>query len=97
VQLDLAIERSPFIDQTQSLNIWMSNPTDSIQTTTQLYAFRGRLKTGQYYLRREAVAKAVAFTAEQQATPTATTSTTEEEEEPQVCRRDDPNCLACQV
>jgi ribonucleotide reductase alpha subunit len=92
VQLDLAIERSPFIDQTQSFNIFMSNPTDDKLTSTQLYAFRGRLKTGQYYLRREATAKAVAFTA-----GPATTSTETKEEEAQVCKLNDPSCLACQV
>jgi ribonucleoside-diphosphate reductase alpha subunit len=92
VQLDLAIERSPFIDQTQSLNIFMSNPDDNQLTTVQLYANKNRLKTGLYYLRREATAKAVAFTA-----TTSTVVTAEKEEEAQICRLNDPTCLACQV
>lgn len=94
-QLDLAIERSPFIDQTQSLNLFISNPDDNILTTTQLYAWENRLKTGQYYLRREATAKAVAFTAS--TTTPEPTREEPQEEEAQVCRLNDPSCLACQV
>lgn len=60
--LDLAIERSPFVDQTQSLNLFVSDPTDNVLSSIQMYAFKNRLKTGQYYLRREAKAKAVQFT-----------------------------------
>lgn len=62
VMLDLAIGRSPFLDQTQSLNIFVSNPSDQILSSIQMYAFKQRLKTGQYYLRREPKAKAVQFT-----------------------------------
>lgn len=60
--LNLAVERSPFIDQTQSLNIFVSEPTDNILSSIQMYAFKNRLKTGQYYLRRETTAKAAQFT-----------------------------------
>jgi ribonucleotide reductase alpha subunit len=104
-QLDLAIERSPFIDQTQSLNIFVTNPTDNILTTIQMYAWKNRLKTGQYYLRRESTTKAVAFTS----TPKATTAKPQpkkkddqpkkedDKDEPKLCLLSDPDCAACQV
>lgn len=71
--LNLAIDRSPYIDQTQSLNIFVSNPEDSVLSSIQMYAFKNRLKTGQYYLRREATAKAAQFTVK----PPTTTSKVE--------------------
>ncbi len=71
-QMDLAIGRSPFIDQTQSYNVFVANPTDSILTSIQMYAWKNRVKTGQYYLRREATNKAMAFTAEKSSSPKTT-------------------------
>ena len=98
-QLDLAIDRSPFIDQTQSLNIFVTNPTDNILTTVQMYAWKNRLKTGQYYLRRESTTKAVAFTATttKKAKKTIVKEEPKEEEEPKLCLLNDPTCVACQV
>ena len=52
VILDLAIDRTPFIDQSQSLNIFVDDPTLSKLTSIHLYGWKGGLKTGMYYLRR---------------------------------------------
>ncbi|PFH31622.1 ribonucleoside-diphosphate reductase large chain [Besnoitia besnoiti] len=62
VILDLAIDRSPYIDQSHSLNIHMVNPTYAKLSTMHFYGWRGGLKTGLYYLRTQAAADAIKFT-----------------------------------
>jgi ribonucleoside-diphosphate reductase alpha chain len=49
--LDLSIGRGPFIDQTQSLNIYMSQPELDRLSKMHFYGWKGGLKTGMYYLR----------------------------------------------
>lgn len=49
--MDLAIDRAPFVDQSQSLNIWMAEPTMQKLSAMLLYAWRNGLKTACYYLR----------------------------------------------
>ncbi|QLG70442.1 hypothetical protein HG535_0A03810 [Zygotorulaspora mrakii] len=60
--IDLARERSPFIDQSQSLNLFMKTPTMGKLTGMHFYAWRQGLKTGMYYLRTQAAAAAIQFT-----------------------------------
>ena len=67
--IDLAADRGAFIDQSQSLNLFMATPTYAKLTGMHLYAWKSGLKTGMYYLRTKAVAQAIKVTvsAEQQA------------------------------
>ena len=51
--LDMSRERAPFICQSQSLNLWMEDPTPQALTSMHFYAWRIGLKTGIYYLRRK--------------------------------------------
>ncbi len=60
--IDLAAERAPFICQTQSLNLFMENPTFAKLTSMHFYAWKKGLKTGMYYLRSKAAAEAIKFT-----------------------------------
>lgn len=60
--VDMAADRGAFIDQTQSLNIFMSAPTFSKLTSLHFYAWRRGLKTGMYYLRTRPAADAIKFT-----------------------------------
>lgn len=54
--MQLAIDRQPFIDQSQSMNIWFEDFTLNKFISAQFVAWRGKLKTGVYYTRtREAV------------------------------------------
>lgn len=53
--IEMSAERGPFIDQSQSLNIFFSTPTVGKLTTSHTLAWKLGLKTGQYYLRSEAV------------------------------------------
>lgn len=49
--LDHAIARAPFVDQSQSMNLFFPTPNSSKLYSALLYAWRGGLKTGLYYLR----------------------------------------------
>jgi len=60
--MNLAIERGPFICQSQSFNVYMENPSYSKITSMHFYAWKNGLKTGQYYLRTKAAADAIKFT-----------------------------------
>jgi ribonucleoside-diphosphate reductase alpha subunit len=45
-----SIDRGPFIDQSQSLNLFMSKPDFTLLTSAHFYGWKGGLKTGMYYL-----------------------------------------------
>jgi ribonucleotide reductase alpha subunit len=62
--IDLAADRAPFICQSQSLNLFLSEPTYARVTSMHFYAWKKGLKTGCYYLRTKAVASAQKFTIE---------------------------------
>ena len=53
--IDMAADRAPFIDQSQSMNIYMSNPTLSKITSSHFHAWEKGLKTLSYYLRSKAI------------------------------------------
>jgi len=53
--IDMAAERAPFIDQSQSMNIYMSNPTLSKITSSHFYGWESGLKTLCYYVRTKAI------------------------------------------
>ncbi|RSH77917.1 ribonucleotide-diphosphate reductase subunit rnr1 [Apiotrichum porosum] len=60
--IDLAADRGAFIDQSQSLNIHLSNPSFSQLTSMHFYGWKRGLKTGAYYLRTRPAANAIQFT-----------------------------------
>lgn len=62
VIIDLAADRGKFIDQSQSMNIYLKNPTLGKLTSCHFYAWEKGLKTGMYYLRTQAAAKPIQFT-----------------------------------
>jgi ribonucleoside-diphosphate reductase alpha chain len=62
--INLARDRAPFICQSQSLNLFLAEPTYSKVSSMHFYAWKLGLKTGCYYLRTKAVAKAQQFTVE---------------------------------
>jgi ribonucleoside-diphosphate reductase alpha subunit len=55
--LDMAADRGAYIDQSQSLNIFMENPTVAKISSMHMYGWKKGLKTGMYYLRTRAKAK----------------------------------------
>jgi ribonucleoside-diphosphate reductase alpha subunit len=60
--IDLAADRAPYICQSQSLNLFISDPTYAKLTSMHFYAWRKGLKTGIYYLRTRAAVGAQKFT-----------------------------------
>jgi len=60
--IDMAAQRGPFICQSQSLNLFMENPTYAKLTSMHFYAWKQGLKTGCYYLRTKAPVMAQKFT-----------------------------------
>ena len=60
--IDMASDRAPFIDQTQSMNLWLSNPTFGKVSSMHMYAWKKGLKTGMYYLRSRSAVDAVKVT-----------------------------------
>lgn len=61
--IDLSVGRAPFVCQSQSLNLYISQPTRNILTSMHFYAWKQGLKTGIYYLRTQPKSNAIAFTA----------------------------------
>lgn len=66
VVIDLSADRAPFIDQSQSLNIHIKEPTQSRLTSMHFYGWKKGLKTGMYYLRTQAAAAPIQFTVKTQ-------------------------------
>jgi ribonucleoside-diphosphate reductase alpha subunit len=87
--IDMAAQRGPFICQSQSLNLFIENPTYAKLTSMHFYGWKQGLKTGCYYLRSKAPVMAQKFTvdprllqgsAEANAAETADDSDSEEED-----------------
>jgi len=91
--IEMAADRGPFIDQSQSLNIFMEDPTSAKLTSMHFYGWRKGLKTGMYYLRTRPKAKPQQVTvpvAQQLSSPAPT------EEQKLACSRENPeSCLMC--
>ena len=62
--IDMASDRGAFICQSQSLNLWVEDPTYNTLTSMHFYSWKKGLKTGIYYLRRKAKHQAQQFTIE---------------------------------
>ena len=62
--IDMAADRGAFICQSQSLNLWIEDPTYNVLTSMHFYSWKKGLKTGIYYLRRKAKHQAQQFTIE---------------------------------
>ena len=62
--IDMARHRGYFIDQSQSLNLFMEGATMSKLTSMHFYAWKSGLKTGMYYLRTKSAIDPIKFTLE---------------------------------
>ncbi len=65
--LDMAADRGAFICQSQSMNVFMAEPTFSKLSSMHFYAWKKGLKTGMYYLRTKPAVNAIQFTVDAQA------------------------------
>ncbi len=64
--IDMSAERGYFIDQSQSLNLFMEGANIAKLTSMHFYAWEKGLKTGMYYLRTKAASDAIKFTVQKQ-------------------------------
>jgi ribonucleoside-diphosphate reductase alpha chain len=76
--IDMAADRGAFICQSQSLNLWLEDPTYNSLTSMHFYSWKKGLKTGIYYLRRKAKHQAQQFTIEPE-------MNTQSEEKDEIC------------
>ncbi len=60
--IDMARQRGYFIDQSQSLNLFMENANMAKLTSMHFYGWKSGLKTGMYYLRTKSAVDAIKFT-----------------------------------
>ncbi|MUH37274.1 ribonucleoside-diphosphate reductase subunit alpha [Zobellia amurskyensis] len=78
--IDMSRQRGYFIDQSQSLNLFMENANYSKLTSMHFYAWKSGLKTGMYYLRTKAAVDAIKFTLDNSKKNTAPVSVAAEAE-----------------
>ena len=96
VLLDMAADRGAFIDQSQSLNIFMENANFAKLTSMHFYGWKAGLKTGMYYLRTKSATDAIKFTLDKSALAEPVAKTEEERMAEINCSLDDPdNCVSC--
>jgi len=62
--IDMAADRGVYIDQSQSMNLFVESPTVSKLSSMHMYAWKTGLKTGMYYLRSKAKSRPIQFSLE---------------------------------
>merc|ERR1712066_156601 len=77
IVLDMAAARGQYIDQSQSLNIHMTDATTAKLSSMHFHGWQLGLKTGMYYLRTKAAVDAIKFTVEVDKMRKASTATVE--------------------
>jgi ribonucleotide reductase alpha subunit len=81
--IDHSIARGPYVDQSQSMNLYMARPTYDKLTAALFYGWKNGLKTGCYYLRSSPAAQPLQFSQEIN-------------NEKSVCSRNNPEgCVMC--
>lgn len=91
--IDMSAGRGPYIDQGQSLNVFVEDPNFGKLSSMHFYAWKAGLKTGMYYLRTRAAVNAVQFTVKNNEPPK---KSVEEEKAAMVCSLENPeSCEMC--
>ena len=83
----MAADRAPFVDQTQSMNVFISEPTFAKITSMHFYGWKCGLKTGMYYLRTQPIASAIKFTVDKEMVKKSAEGSS--------CSLEDENCESC--
>ena len=66
--IDMAADRGRFVDQSQSMNLFLESPTIGKISSMHMYAWKAGLKTGMYYLRSKAKARPIQFSLDPETT-----------------------------
>jgi len=98
VIIDQAADRGAYICQSQSLNLFVENPTFSKLSSMHFYGWQKGLKTGMYYLRSKAAVDPIKFTLDNKHQRVKSGQSAEQDvmeiEEGQVCTMDE-GCIMC--
>jgi len=103
ITIDYAADRAPFVDQSQSLNLYLDYPTSAKLTSMHFYGWKKGLKTGSYYIHSKPSRSAVKFTVSNESVKSINkTNTPQIQPQPQsqssvkkfVCVGED-GCLSC--
>lgn len=104
VIIDLSADRGAYVDQSQSLNIFMENANFAKLTSMHFYGWKAGLKTGMYYLRTKAARDAIKFTVDKtqlaepiaEASPVIDAVSLEQRQAEIACSLDNPEgCEMC--
>ncbi len=106
--IDMSADRGAFICQSQSLNLFVTEPSFGKMTSMHFYAWEKGLKTGMYYLRTKAATDPIKFTIDSKFQNSRVASRKklvgdrdmsaelqEEQKTEETCDLDDPDCLMC--
>ena len=100
--IDMSADRGAYIDQSQSLNIHMTDANSAKVSSMHFYGWKKGLKTGMYYLRTKAAVDAIQFTLEKDKMADSTVKNLKDRAEEissmeQIaCSIDNPDeCLSC--
>jgi ribonucleoside-diphosphate reductase alpha chain len=83
--IDMAADRGAFICQSQSLNLFVQDPTIAKLSSMHFYAWRKGLKTGIYYLRTKSAVQAIKFTVDPTVMKQAQAAKDKDNNNPQEC------------
>ena len=83
--IDMAADRGAFIDQTQSMNLFVADPDPNVLTKMHFYGWKKGLKTGMYYLRTKPKATTQQFTIDPTKSKSNITRSTVQPNEPEEC------------
>ena len=87
--IDHAARRAPYICQSQSMNLFLANPTVGKVNSMHFYSWEKGLKTGMYYLRSKAASMAKKITVREQASES-------DDIDAIACSIDNPeDCMSC--
>ena len=94
--IDMSRHRGYFIDQSQSLNLFMKDPDFGKLTSMHFYGWEKGLKTGMYYLRTKAATDAIKFTIDKSVVEEPTSKSLEEQQAAIACSLENPDsCEMC--
>ncbi|HKK88717.1 MAG TPA: ribonucleoside-diphosphate reductase subunit alpha [Saprospiraceae bacterium] len=106
--IDMSADRGAFICQSQSLNLFITDPSFGKMTSMHFYAWEKGLKTGMYYLRTKAATDPIKFTVDSKFQNSRVASRKkvvgnqilnaedqQDQNSEEACSLDDPDCLMC--
>eukprot|EP00759_Apiculatamorpha_spiralis_P011748 PhF_6_TR18961/c2_g1_i1/m.27825/K00525/E1.17.4.1A, nrdA, nrdE; ribonucleoside-diphosphate reductase alpha chain len=92
--IEMAAARGAYIDQSQSLNLFLETPTSAQLTSMHFYTWKLGLKTGMYYLRSRPAADAIKFTVDANKVAVAETAKGAKAVEA-APKKEEEGCISC--